>query len=172
MTMLGLIVVFPQLFDLIDLMIEEKKLTLNRYKNQITTWKVSSPSFDKISPSRSNVKNYILTLKNVKQVYCINDIPAVRYSLTDGEKGKSLRAFTLKFQAVTQAGAELKLTTGTLKISPTLSKERYGHWLWPSYRYVFEEWQFQQLSTYTTKKFENPSILLKPLDMIRVKRCE
>ncbi len=154
MVILGLIVVFPQSLDLKDFIIEDNKAKIVKQKQKVKSWINSLPSFGNISPSKREIKNFILSIENVKRVYCIGDIQETFYSKEDGIKKKTLAPFNIKFQAVIQKGDDLKLKTSYLILTPKMRTVNYGHWIWPDNKNVFDGWQYK----------ENPSTLNREKD--------
>ncbi len=172
MIILGLIALVPQSLDLMDFIFEDYKAKMEEHKQKIISWQISLPSFDNISPKRGDVKNYISSLENVKRVYCIGAIQKTRYSKKFKSNGIPPASLRIKFQAVIQKGANVSLKTGILIVSPKLITEGYGHWLWPSYRTVFERWVYQENPSMVNRETDigdtdTPNIL----DYIRVKNC-
>ena len=186
MIILGLIIVFPQSLELKDFLIKDSKNSIKEYgysvDRKVDSLKQALPSFDNISPSRSDVKKYLLKINNVESVYCIGDIPKIHYSNKLRKKGRKIKPFIIEYQAIINKGSFKKLKIGFLKVSPKLRSERYGNWLLPSYwlwpddRDVFDSWQYQEyIYPYRNQSPKemavNNKLSISLLDKIRIKKC-
>ena len=122
MVILGLIIVFPQSLDLMDMIIAENRSSSSTSFLSKTNTKPKEPSVSffarNVAPNRDEVITYIQQLKKVEHIICLGKIPKITY---DSDKNKILPARPLvSFEAIFNTNQRPTLTKGHLTIKPYL----------------------------------------------------
>jgi len=146
MVILGLIVIFTQVLDL--------------------------KASNKISPSKRDIEKFVLAIEDVKRVYCIEHIKEVFYSKEDELNRRSLNPLRIEFQAVMQRGNDLSLKSSYLILTPKFHKERYGDWLRPEYKSIFNGWEYMEDSRLNKETYFKASKSLSLFESKKIKKCK
>jgi len=175
MIILGLMVVFPQTPDLIDLIIAENTTPKNElselYDRNLP--KEKSGSFNNffsknIAPNRDEIKDYLLSMRYTKKVECIGKIPKIIY---DKKKNKTSPRFaSISFQVITQSMNTPQLKSGTLSLKAKLHSRSYGHLLSWLDSNRFEGWNYK-VSMRNGGELFSQTRLSEIMSKVRIKKC-
>lgn len=128
MVILGLIIVFPQSLDLLDMIIaenssqQETPLYSDQYPQKKNIVKKEQGFFyflaRNIAPSTDDVKKYLLQRPDTTDVICIGEIPKITFD-EKSAKISPLHPF-FNVQIITRTMAIPRLKTGTVYLQPKI----------------------------------------------------
>lgn len=173
---LGLMVVFPETPDLIDLMISENNTqkdepSIIHYSDRPKkkSWGFGKLFSKNIAPSRDQIQDYLLQVRYVQKVECIGDIPKITY---DKESHKvSPPSSSISFQVIYQTMNTPQLKSGKVALKASLHSKSYGHLLSWLDSNRFEEWNYKTSMNHGGELFSQTkfSALMRK---VRIKKCD
>jgi hypothetical protein len=128
MVILGLIIVFPQSLDLLDMILaenssqQETSLYSDKYPQKKNVVKKEQGFFyflaRNVAPSIDDVKTYLLQRPDTTDIICISEIPKITFD-EKSAKISPLRPF-FNIQIITRTLAIPRLKTGTIYLQPKI----------------------------------------------------